>query len=360
MALFWLLALISVLAARQNGLGFYNWLKIVEFGFFFLYVKFNFQSLFNWIRFWQFFIAGALLQSLIALAQFFKQASLGLRFLTESPLSPDLAGVAKIVVDNQKIIRAYGTTPHPNILAAVLLVAIFGVCFLFLKQAKPGIVLRLVLILLIVALFFTFSRTAMAVGLFFGALWLITEWRRGHYRPQIRQFSLVVTVVLVCLVIFGWSFLVARYAPENINGGQAVDLRIFLNQVAVKFIGQHPLLGVGPGNFVAVMKETIKLDDWLYQPVHNIYLLAAAELGLPALLAFLVFLFLTVKNAGRSQEKPAVIDLLLLFLGFLVWGFFDHFFWDLQQGRLLFWIILGLLASLGYRSFSHKSENQNF
>ena len=83
------------------------------------------------------------------------------------------------------------------------------------------------------------------------------------------------------------------------------------------------------------------LSGWLHQPVHNIYLLIAAETGLLGLMAFLFFLYLLIK------KKPRLTIFCLLLVSFLIIGLFDHFFWTLQQGQMVFWLILGIIAAYG-------------
>ena len=62
--------------------------------------------------------------------------------------------------------------------------------------------------------------------------------------------------------------------------------------------------------------------------------------------------YLNIKSHIVSQETIFTrhIDLcagclLLIFLGFLFIGFFDHYFWTIQQGQLTFWLIAGLLVA---------------
>ncbi|HCP08267.1 MAG TPA: hypothetical protein DIT25_00475 [Candidatus Moranbacteria bacterium] len=62
--------------------------------------------------------------SLIAILQFSIQKSLGLSWLWESALSQDLPGVAKLALNGDKWIRAYGLFPHPNVLGGFLLFSI--------------------------------------------------------------------------------------------------------------------------------------------------------------------------------------------------------------------------------------------
>ena len=64
------------------------------------------------------------IQSLIGIWQFIVQRSISLLWLKESIISPDIPGVAKIIINGEKYIRAYGLFPHPNILGGFLLFSI--------------------------------------------------------------------------------------------------------------------------------------------------------------------------------------------------------------------------------------------
>jgi len=62
---------------------------------------------------------------------------LGLQLLGESFLAPHLSGVAKISTEQGLVMRAYGTFPHPNILATFLIISIFaGITLLLLSKIK--------------------------------------------------------------------------------------------------------------------------------------------------------------------------------------------------------------------------------
>ena len=119
-------------------------------------------------------------------------------------------------------------------------------------------------------------------------------------------------------------------------------------------VKDKPLFGVGLRNFVVAMDDYAgeRLLPYLHQPVHDIYLLIAAEAGVLALLTFVVFLLNIVRpafakaSAGRHAIGEDLIlryVLVLTFLGFLAIGFFDHYLWTIQQGELMFWVVLGLM-----------------
>lgn len=65
-------------------------------------------------------IISGLIQAIIGIAQFALQHSVGLSWLKESFINPQLPGVAKIVIGDDIFIRAYGFMPHPNLLALYL------------------------------------------------------------------------------------------------------------------------------------------------------------------------------------------------------------------------------------------------
>jgi O-antigen ligase len=138
-------------------------------------------------------------------------------------------------------------------------------------------------------------------------------------------------------------------------------------------IKSSPFFGIGEGNFVWRLAEhqgslraanlIYKLDvpeteilqntvpDWLFQPVHNIYLLIASENGIFAALFFLAFLAMIFYPAIDSLRNGEVIFILyLMFLSFCIISLTDHFFWTLQQGRLMFWLAAGILSGLRMRS----------
>ena len=362
LAVFLFFAGVSILGAGNKWLGLYNTIKLFEFSLLFLYLKNNFSRVFNIETFWKIFVASAAFQSVFAVWQFFRQSSLGLNFFNESPTNPQISGVAKIVVNGVKIVRAYGLVPHPNILAAMLVVAIFGLVFLFLKNygklnAAKRIIFAGVFCLLSLALFLTFSRAVTLIGLLllFGGLSFLL-WRYPQYKKSV-IISLAALFVVGCLllVVF-WPYVSARYEASELIGGQALDLRIFYNKIAVDLIEGNPIFGIGTGNFVSTVCSYSFMKSWMCQPVHNIYLLIAAETGILGLFFFLFFLFFIVFGTYRSSlDKLSIYVLLLTVFCFLLTGLLDHFLFTLQQGQLMLWITLGILASFSIGQTKEKS-----
>mgnify|MGYP003981830341 FL=1 len=69
-------------------------------------------------------LSALVFQSLLAILQIITQNSIGLSFLGEPNIGPDVSGVAKLSLFGHTLIRGYGTFPHANILAGFLGVGI--------------------------------------------------------------------------------------------------------------------------------------------------------------------------------------------------------------------------------------------
>ncbi len=78
----------------------------------------------TWKKFLLIIVTLGVFQSFVGVWQFVIQHSIGFFWLKESIISPNIAGVAKIILNNQRYIRAYGLFPHPNILGGFLLFSI--------------------------------------------------------------------------------------------------------------------------------------------------------------------------------------------------------------------------------------------
>ncbi len=333
---------------------------------------------------------GAALQSCIALVQFAYQRSAGLGLLGESVLGigPDHPGTAKIMAGGGQLLRAYGTFPHPNVLGAFLVIGLLSLCYLFLlnmSRAKgrelfgrwvklPHVNHETVLILVginltIFGLVLSFSRTTWAVaafsilGLFVG----IGAGRKRYSISGVRRGGLA-ALAIALVVLSGTITYKMRWAifprAQIAFSEPAVTYRLSYNELGFSLIGSHPF-GVGAGNsvFFAVKNGLYHKMGmplvWQWQPIHNIYLLIAAEIGIAGLVAFLIALwgmaFMRKRNEESADGELFVVRVMLGAL--LVFGLFDHFFWTLQQGRLMFWLVVGLVAvSAGVKVGSRKKK----
>jgi hypothetical protein len=123
-------------------------------------------------------IAVGLINAIIGISQAILQHSVGLFWLKESLISPDLPGVAKVVFAGEPYIRAYGLLPHPNILGGLVLFSIiltltYKHIFYSDKNVSHGTFFYLSLSIQIVGGILTFSKSAV-LGIILGIIYLKT------------------------------------------------------------------------------------------------------------------------------------------------------------------------------------------
>lgn len=159
------------------------------------------------------------------------------------------------------------------------------------------------------ALAFTVSRAGLGSWLItsalfpFGLLFL----RIVSIRPMIPLFSVFFMVLLLAVG------LVAAVAGDKIasrvkDDGGSADTRAPMWAVARNIISANPILGIGYKNYMAVHQDyddtEEKISVVLPLPVHNLYLLIAAETGIPGLVFFLSLLLMTIWFSIRCALAP--------------------------------------------------------
>jgi len=360
---------LSIFWSQYRLLAVYKFLTIIEIVLFAAVVVKRLKNS-DWLKIALFaLLLNGLFQSLLGIAQFIHNASLGFYFLGESIIGPNIDGVAKILINGEKHIRAYGTFPHPNILAGFLLIPFFIiiaelVCriFPFLnKQSLPAgeaeagersaqvsheTILSFVptnflwFIFSVTSLGFvlTFSHSAF-LGLFFGLLiyiFLIAPTRnlvqkfKSYYKLQV-----ALTILLALMII-------ALLNGTSFFSNQSLQERQLYQDVSYETISGSPIRGIGAGQFILnEHKLHPDLEAWQYQPVHNVYLLIFSELGIVEFILFILlvvsFLF-TNLNDSASRENCLLTKYLFccIVFSFLVISLFDHYFWDIKQGMFVF------------------------
>ena len=357
--LFIIISAISIKNFDNYSISWFQWGKLVEFIVFYYYLSRYAFSKFGLNGFFLAIITSGVFQSIIAYFQYAKRSNIGFKYLGESFLSADLPGVASFIMpDGEKIIRAYGTTPHPNVLAIFLLTGLFGFYLSYLyihihREKKPladGMDWFLVssYVVMLFGFLFTFSRTIIFAWLMSFLARSVMSLRKNYINiwrifSRDRLFVVIVSSMAV-MIIFSFLYQDKIISRLLINSeDQAVQLRGFYNSEVIH--GNISYFGIGTGNFINWMvKNNPYLPYYAYQPVHNIYLLIYSENGILGISAFLLFLFFSGKRFLLSDAFKRFDGLaVFVFIGTLLFiGFFDHMFWTLQQGRFVFWSALAL------------------
>ena len=218
---------------------------------------------------------------------------------------------------------ATGTFVNRNHLAGYLVMCISaGIGLLLSKLATEGsrnwkerirrwlklllsskIRLRIYLAIMVVALVLT--RARMGNIAFFAALGLagavaLYAGRRFSYRVVAFLASLFLVDMIILGKWFGFDKLLTRL--EQTSPGQ--EARLWSSEYSLDYVKEFPLTGSGGGSFYGIFPNFQAPDlVGFHVHAHNDYLEFAAELGLPATAALIVFVGLALHGAYRVQRE---------------------------------------------------------
>ncbi|MDD5039698.1 MAG: O-antigen ligase family protein [Patescibacteria group bacterium] len=313
---------------------------------------------FRWERIGAAFVAAGVIQAVLGIYQFFSQRIEASTILGIASHSPDVLGDFVVETASGRFLRAYGGLPHPNMLAALLVICLLiVVAYLFRayrnrSQNIAGILCAVTsLVILYYGLILTFSRAAIiawwcaCLVLFFVAL-----VHRDTYRVKILTpvlfWIVLVTAFSVLLLPDVWQ--------TRVEGGRlevkSNTERLSSYREAAEVIEDSWYQGVGIGSYTAATQQRMPgRNVWDYQPVHSIYLLITAETGVFGGLAFVVLCGTVCSMAFWEHRKKFMMvswfsAYSLAFVVLLALGAVDHYLWSLSFGVLFFWLILGLWA----------------
>lgn len=358
--LIWVLGVFFLNIKGQIGLNWYFLARILEF--IVLHETIRAKGSKHRELLFKVFLLFGLFESLLALAQFVGQRSIGLFLLGERHIDPNTFGVAKIAVEGMRMIRSYGTFPHANLLSAFLVTAILiNVYFLLQDISKRRrILLSASLGLTIFGLFVTFSRAGFigaAIGL---AIFFVTALWQQQTKKRVILTGLVLGLWVLSATLMFKPYLLSR---TQLLSDQSAKERIFYTMVGWEIIKSNPIMGVGIGTSVLHMEQfsPTPLEPWEVQPIHNYYLLAAAEFGIAGalILAYLLLNYL-LKLFRKVRDSFSLYHLTLfsILASYLVLMIFDHYFYTIEQTQLLLWLILGLIAAEIYPKANLESDKK--
>jgi O-antigen ligase len=196
----------------------------------------------------------------------------------------------------------------------------------------------LVMPALVVALVFTFTRSAW-VGTVVGVgLMLVAKDRR---------LLLVVPVLAAALMLFAPHRVTDRvFSIFDRNDPSNVD-RLAMLQSGLEIVRDHPLTGVGPDRVKVVYAEY--RQPWAINErnphLHNVPMQIAAERGLPALLVWIGFIAYLARDLFRkiatSRHPSLAAGALAAVAAMLAAGLFEYNFGD-SEFLMLFLVLVTL------------------
>lgn len=230
------------------------------------------------------------------------------------------------------------------------------------KDLKKGLKVWVffVLCLNLACLTITFSRGAWVAMM---AVFIVLIF----YRPKI--FLPLIGVGVALFILFAPYGLKGRFTSILDFKEANVQERLNIWKSALDMIQDHPLTGVGLGNFYEQYVSKYKMKEmrleWAGEHAHNLFLHFFAEAGffgfLAIVLLFLTFFIKACRNYAQEKDpflKGVIFGAKLACIGFVVYSLVDSTFngnfshYSMFHVNLCFMIILALMVFLWPKSQS--------
>lgn len=336
--------ILAIFMTKEGDFYLYSLLRFIEYAYFawytYYYVKKNGMTK-NILRA---FVFGILFEGALAIHQFVTQESIGgvFYFFGERFFTGSTPGIANASLGGHLVLRPYGTFPHPNVLAGHLLLAmIYLLLYLHVDILWKRFLVILTYSIGQLGLFISLSRTA--ILLWFVSLPVIILYhteRRINLKKILISFAAILVIVFVSIL----SPLRERFMGLSVSDESFV-IRQKLAQSSIAMFRDHPLFGVGLQHFIPSIPHYFHgVTFSMLQPVHNIFLLLAAEQGLYGLLLAGILFYnaiLLLKRRLKERKNKKILVFAFPLCVALLLGLVDHYLLTLHQGRLLFSFVLG-------------------
>jgi O-antigen ligase len=260
---------------------------------------------------------------------------------------------------NTPFIRAGSFLEHPDWNSAFLaLMAFVAAGLLFSASTRRAQVFYVAqLILLLIALLFTFSTTAIFAATI-GAIIFELVVIPARYKLRVLLFGIV--GIASFLAIFHQQ--VAGLWAHTTN--PFVLIRLGACETALRVIRAYPLTGVGMSDYLYLVRaEPFRVPlqtDPLAHP-HNAYLELAAFAGIPVILAFLALAGLLLCDAirlFRAADPTNKIILGSVITSLIVFSINSFFIngWTLPPLAALAWLLFGAVTSRALQPPPHVEQ----
>ncbi|MDF2882330.1 MAG: Membrane protein of family [Clostridiaceae bacterium] len=243
-------------------------------------------------------------------------------------------------VNKERIASTFG---NPNSFAAFLVISIFPVIMFVIKEKIRAlkVIYSTLLVLILYNIVLTWSRNAF-IGIALGLLILAA------------MYSLKFLIPIG--ILGGVSYFIPQISSriKDIGNSNLNESRLRLWKTAVKMIKDHPILGVGNGNYVSYYDEYVKkypqlaYADYTRYPVHNSYLKVETELGVFGGLSFaaviltaLSKIYKTLKHSNSNIKRIFYTGFFASAVAFLFMNLSDNLLF-VPQIAVYFWTFVAL------------------
>lgn len=342
----WFLVILgwSGLSVMINGSDFISvlgWIRMVYLCLLSGIFNFYFKEKENRMIFLRVVTGWLFFMGLVGCFQFARQNFIGL-MIEEAA---DVSRFGYLTNESQFLYRVSGVMGHPTFFGSWLSMVIaigFGY-YLRLKGGWKKVMVLVGLLGSFGSMFATYSRSSwLATAL---SLAVVSYWqsRKVGWKGVLKEIRVFLVIGALLGMVYGAWVLVRLRSFENVFTLGSGRGRIELAREALNMIRNNPIFGVGLNRFTeAMVKQNISgAAEYFLYPVHNTWLLMAAEMGLVALVFWVVLI-------GRIMRHiPDKLVVYSVWLGALTFLFNSqlHTLFNQDPSLDLFIILLAYLES---------------
>ena len=325
---------LSTSYATEKGLALSESVRFLTYVFIFFLIKYEFSTRKSVKNLLGCYIFTASLLSIFGIFQHFTTLGLDKKFIVK-------------YASGYSVVKIAATMYNPNAYAAFLILIIFPVIMLTIyeKNKIMKTIYGIISILIFVNIVMTYSRNAL-LGFGIGAM------------------VLCVLYSLKLIIAFGGVGIAALFIPSvfdrirDLTNITQNESRIKLWKTAIMMIKEHPILGVGNGNFISRYDEFVNkykglsYNAYTRYPAHNSYLKLQSELGIIGIVSFLSILItslLRVKKLFTTTDdrflKAFYMGTLASMIAFYFMNISDNLFF-VPKATTYFWFLVATAEGL--------------
>lgn len=253
-----------------------------------------------------------------------REKNLLIKGIGASVLIESLIVILQFVGGNLYLGKPLGTMGEANAVAGFLAIGTFFLAFQN----------RLSLLVVLIAVFLTFSKT----GFFSFAIASFSSLFRDFRKKLMPGFFLTILIISVAV---GYSFLGNKIkylaAPTTTLWNLEQEDRVLIWRMSLNKVAQKPFLGWGAESSevvfgVAYKEAGMPLLGIIVDRAHNLFLDVLMWSGVGGLTLFIGWLLLSFKNLNSIEKK-------LAFLAFLIYAMF-------QPLSVVHWILLMIIVNI--------------
>jgi putative inorganic carbon (hco3(-)) transporter len=263
---------------------------------------------------------------------------------------------------------------------AMIIPVIIGLLFLKEYSLVQRMLTLIVLVMLIIALIFSYSRAAWLSMLFAITMFLIVI-----FKIKFRTLIVIIASTIVVILLF-WTQVYMKLEKNrqdtssdfskqiqsvtNVSTDASNRERLNRWSCAIRMFKQRPVYGWGPGTYMfkyapfqySNERTVISTNFGDLGNAHSEYLGPLAESGVIGSLSFIAIVLATIyyamrvyRKTTRKNEKVIILSVLIGLISYYIHGFLNNFL-DTDKLSALFWGYTAIIVAIDIRLKKEMAE----